>query len=198
MRDDKAQMMVLESIFFGITVAVALAFLIQISPTAIQSGTQTSNELKILGDGALDALYTQTMHIKEIDIDTTDYKTNNPTSKLAVCFITNNYASLITSLNEILPPTVLYNIYISNGTKTVFWCSSTFNTIDPLPMIDPIAISHHPIPIDPKHLSPKDDGGYTEDTYLGNTQSDIWDDFIDVDDPYNGATYDVILEMSYT
>ena len=191
MKDDKAQMMVLESIFFAITVVVALAFLVQISPTSIQSGTQSSNELKLMGDDTLGTIYAETMHIKQSMGG--NYTTNNPTSKLAVCIITNNYTGLTDSLNNILPDTVLYNIYISNGTKTIFWCSSTGDTVNPSTMIDPVALSHHPISIDPEHLT-----SFSDNTYLPGDEegrSDIWDDF--VDSGYNGATYEVILEMSY-
>jgi hypothetical protein len=63
MRDDKAQMMVLEAIFFAITVVIALILLFQMSPTSIQSGSQSSNNLKMLGDNALDAIYAETQHI---------------------------------------------------------------------------------------------------------------------------------------
>ena len=111
MRDNKAQMMVLESILFAITVVVALAFLVQLSPSSIESGTQSTNDLKLLGDDALDSIYETTMHVRfptQAQLDTWEtangkYDTNNPTSKLAVCIITNNYADMQSSLNEILP-----------------------------------------------------------------------------------------------
>lgn len=186
-KDDKAQMMVLESIFFAITVVIALVFLIQISPTSIQSGNQSSNELKLLGDDALDAIYAETLHINQNRGG--NYNTNNPTSKLVVCIITNNYTGLTDSLNNILPDTVLYNIYISNGTETVFWCSSTADTNEPLRMLDPVALSHHPISMDSEYLT-----DFSDDVYEGtNGESDIWSYFSD----YEGATYEVILEMSY-
>lgn len=195
MRDDKAQMMVLEAIFFAITIVIALIFLFQMSPTSIQSGTQSSNELKLLGDDALDTIYAETLHIKQNIGE--GYTTNNPANKLAVCIITNNFTGLTDSLNDILPETVFYNIYISNGTKTVFLCSRTSNTSNPLSMLDPVALSHHPITIDPAHL-----WMFTEDIYLPGEnwgRSNIWDDFVDLDltTPYEGATYEVILEMSY-
>jgi hypothetical protein len=129
------------------------------------------------------------------------YTTNNPTSKLAVCIITNNYSELTDSLNITLPDTVVYNIYVSNGTKTVFWCSqSGVMTVPPSKMIGPVAISHHPISIDPVYLS-----DFSSDIYLPNDagndklESDICDDFVDVTSPikpYFGSTYEVILELS--
>ena len=197
MKDDKAQMMVLEAIFFAITVVIALIFLFQISPTSIQSGTQSTNELKLLGDDALGTIYFETLHIKQNMGE--DYTTNNPSSKLAVCIITNNYTGLTDSLNNIMPDTVLYNIYISNGSKTIFWCSFTGGSDDDdrLTMIDPVALSHHPITIDTEHLI-----NFTYDIYLPveePNRSDIWYDFANpaLETPYEGATYEVILEMSY-
>lgn len=199
MRDDKAQMMVLESIFFAITVVVALAFLVQISPTSLQSATQSSNELKTLGDDALDAIHAETMHVT--GSQDADYITNNPMSKLAVCIITNNYTALVDSLNTILGNTIIYNIYISNGTKTVFWCTpvgTSYSTTTPQVLRDLVTISHHPISIDPKHLTDYSQVTYNPESPSGpNIRSDIWDDFINQPDPYDGATYEVILEMSY-
>ena len=203
MKDDKAQMMVLESILFAITVVVALAFLVQISPTSIQGSSQSSNELKILGDDALDTIYAETLHI--IDNPGGGYTTNNPTSKLAVCIITNDYTELTGSLSSILPETVLYNIYVSNGPKTVFWCASSGDTDNRQLMIDPVAISHHPISIDPIHLNDFSDDTYNPDGGT-RTQSDIWEHFVIVNfgdvvpvgqTPYYGSTYEVILEMSH-
>ena len=187
MRNDKAQMMVLEAIFFAITVVIALILLFQMSPTSIQSGLQSSNELKRLGDDALDTIYAETMHIKQNMGD--EYITNNPSSKLVVCVITNNYTELTDSLNNSLPDTVLYNIYISNGIKTVFLCSRIgIPDDDPLTMLDPVAISHHPISIDTIHLE-----GYEIYCIPPNQPSFLKDKF----NGYTGATYEVILEMSY-
>ena len=189
MTDDKAQMMVLESILFAITVVVALIFLVQLSPTSIQSSSGSTTNLKILGDDALNTVYTETSYIKNVEAGNT---TNNPTSKLAVSIITNNYSLLVNdTLNRILPVNVLYNIYISNGTNTTFWCSSTGTPGDgALPSVGPVSISHHMIAIDPEHLT-----GYHEEKYNNADRSDICSYFIDVSNPYYGSTYDVILEM---
>ena len=196
--NDKAQMMVLESIFFAITVVIALAFLIQISPTSIQGGVQLLNELKILGDDALNSLYAETLHVNR---SPTDFNaTNNPSNKLAVCIITNNYSAVTDSITSSLPDTAIYNIYISNGSKTIFWCSSTGDTNTPLRMIDPVTISHHLVSIDPMHLV-----GYHRLVYqgVGAECSDIAEAFLVQTDPkkpeefsYKSSTYDVILEMS--
>ena len=197
MRNDDAQMMILEAIFFGITVSIALAFIFQISPTSIQTGAQSSTELKSLGDNALEVIYSQTMHIRPVSYVTD--KTINPTDKLTVCIIKNEYQEMVDSLNEILPDTVVYNIYISNGTKTIFWRSST-NSANKITMIDPVSISYHPISIDPNFLY-EDDHGFSEpiyeDTVEATDRSDIWDDFIDQAVPYLGSSYIIILELSY-
>lgn len=205
--NDKAQMMVLEAIFFAITAIIALTFLIQISPTSIESSDQPSSELKTLGEDALNTIYSETMNITTIEerkawagVYNGKYTTNNPTSKLAVCIITNNYQELTDSLNITLPNTVVYNIYVSNGTKTVFWCSSSGakHGGTPSKMIGSVTISHHPISIDPVHLNK-----FKGDIYLPNKgaedkyESDIFDDFVNVMPPYFGSTYEVILEMSY-
>jgi hypothetical protein len=42
--NDNAQMMILESVFFAITAIIALTFLIQISPTSIETSDQPNNE----------------------------------------------------------------------------------------------------------------------------------------------------------
>lgn len=186
MRNDEAQMMMLEAIFFAITVVIALILLFQMSPTSIQSGSQSSNELKRMGDNALSTIYAETQYIKPL-IDP-EYVTNNPSSKLVVCIITNDYIELTDSINNILPDSALYNIYISNGIKTVFWCTSTGDVDEPLAMFDPIAISHHPISIDPIHLD-----GFNIYNIPPNQPSVLKEKFND----YDGATYEVILEMSY-
>jgi hypothetical protein len=151
----------------------------------------------MLGDNALDAIYAETQHIK-LNVGAS-YITNNPSSKLVVSIIKNDYSKLTDSLNNILPDSVIYNIYISNGSKTVFWCTSTGDPNEPLTMLDPVAISHHQISIDPQHLVK-----YSNDVYIGGTNSIIAEDFLGNPIPnnpdnfeYKGATYEVILEMSY-
>ena len=189
MKDD-AQMMVLESVIFAITVIIALAFLLQLSPTSIQQSSESITDVKILGDDALMSLSTETFYIREWK-QSLRTPTNNPTSQLAVAIITNNYDEIIDTLNnEILPEYTpyFYNIYISNGTKTVFWCSSTGDTDEPVSRTgdEQVAVSHHIIAIDPEHLHM-----FHEDMYKDGTESDIWQSFQD----YEGSTYDVILEL---
>jgi len=201
----------MEAVFFAITVVISLTFLTQISPTTIQAPSQSSSELKTLGDNALSAIYKEKADIKsDGDIFSWEgiygegnYTTNNPTNKLAVYIITNNYDGVVDYLNLVLPDTVIYNIYISNGTKTVFWCASDLTRTSPSEMNDPVAISHQYISMAPQQLAPQVDKGFKEEIFLDGDEidrSDIYEDFVRTpltETPYLGATYDVILEMSY-
>jgi len=188
--NDDAQMMVLESVIFAITVMIALAFLVQLSPTSIQQSSESTTDLKILGDDALTSLSIEPLNLKDRE-EMRRSATNNPASKLAVAIIVNDYEEIINTLDEILPTysAYYYNIYISNGTVTKFWCSSTGNTTGPEDRIgdEQVTVSHYIIAIDPEHLY---NFGY--DIYNGGTgESDIRQYF----QGYEGATYDVILEL---
>jgi len=193
--NDDAQMMVLESVIFAITVMIALAFLVQLSPTSIQQSSESTTDLKILGDDALTSLSIEPLNLKDREAPMKG-TTNNPANKLAVAIIVNDYDAVIETLNgEILPDYAfyLYNIFISNGTLTEFWCSSTGNTTGPMDRTgdEQVTVSHYIIAIDPEHLD-----NFHDDIYEfvdGGTvgESDIWQSF----QGYEGATYDVILEL---
>jgi hypothetical protein len=206
MRHDKAQMMVLESIIFAITVVIALVFLIQLAPTSIQSSIGSSINLKILGDDALDTAYTETSNIRNAELIEpmkVAYTTNNPSNKLVVSLITNNYSLLIDeTLNKILPANVLYNIYISNGTNKTFWCSYTGdpNDLPQSPFGEDVFVSHKIIAIDPVHLTSygNNSDGTSDIYHIGKhygDRSDLCHYFLYTTNPYDGSTYDVILEM---
>ena len=207
MRHDKAQMMVLESIIFAITVVIALVFLIQLAPTSIQSSIGSSINLKILGDDALDTAYAETWNIRSAELIQpikAVYTTNNPSNKLAVSLITNNYSLLIDeTLNKILPANVLYNIYVSNGTNKTFWCSYTGDPSDGVqqPLGEDVFVSHKIIAIDSIHLTSygnNSDGTsniYHSGRYYSD-RSDLCHYFLyETGNPYYGSTYDVILEL---
>ena len=156
--NNKAQMMVLESIIFAITTIIAISFLINLSPSSIQRATETTTDLKTIGDDVLDTIFSQQTTIQSHgDSSYTGGETYDPTGKLEVCVITNNYVQLTTSINNLLPTNVFYNIYIadSEGNK-VFWCNSTCNSTagwtDELTPTGTVFTSHHIISIDPKHL----------------------------------------------
>ena len=191
--DDKAQMMVLESIIFAITVILSLVFLYQLSPSTTVENKYTS-DLKLRGDDALRSL--NNAKIK----NSTDYPLDFPSNKLVNYLITNNYSGFISDLNNMLPKTVDYNIYISNGTKTIFWCHSNYKsellTIVPMRTIEPVSKSHYIIGIDllyrnnATHIFSHE---VKEGRYCDNRS--------DLDHPgfafgnYKGSSYDIILEM---
>ena len=170
--DDKGQMMVLETVFFAVTVLLALIFLYQLSPSSAVSNEYT-NILKIQGDDALQSLYT--------DVVPGDYPSDFPSNKLVYYLITNDYNGFtLSNLNNLLPSTVMYNIYINNGIKTVFWCNSDGNSTTPLQTIGPVTTSHIIIAIHPEYL-----------TELTGEESILNEKF----PGYDGSTYDIILEM---
>ena len=182
--DDKGQMMVIESVIFAITILLALVFLYQISPTSTVSSTYT-NDLKIKGDDALRTLYN--------DEVTTYLPQGFPKSKLVYYLISDDYHGLIESnLKNMLPRTTMFNIYISNGTRTVFWCNSNSNNLTALPVTEqPVAVSHCVIAIHPqmmtkiefKELGIIDENGCEIPALFNNE--------------YLGSLYDVVLEMFY-
>ena len=183
--NNNAQMMVLEAILFSITVVLALFFIVQLSPTSIQNSIDTTNDLQILADNALHSLYTEQGSVQSRGSEySSRTETNNPTSKLVVCIICNNYTELVNSLNDYLPINVFYNLYISNGTITKFICSSGNPITQKLPPIEPVVVSHFLIAIDPVHLT-EFEGVY------GGDESIIQEAF----ENYKQSTYDVILEL---
>ena len=136
--DNKGQMMVLEVIFFAVIVLSSLIFIYQMNPLSGISNKYT-NDLKIMGDSALQSLYNEVI----ISETRTGYLWGNyRVSEIEHVLIANAYGSFITDLNSMLPTSVMYNVYISDGTKTEFWSSSIGDFSDPLVPIDPVCISH--------------------------------------------------------
>ncbi len=177
--DDKAQMMVLESVIFAITILVALVFLYQLSPTSTVSNTHT-DYLKVKGDDALQTLYNDEVS----DVLPEGF----PKSKLIFYLITDNYKALILSnLQNMLPPSTMYNIYISNGTKTIFWRNSLLDDTEPVKLIEPVTVSHITVTIHPDLL----DATKFPTIVASDLRSSS--NFQD----YSGSLYDVRLEMCY-
>jgi len=175
--DNKAQMMVLESVIFAITILVALVFLYQLSPTSTVSSIYTDT-LKVKGDDALQTLYNDEVS----DVLPEGF----PKSKLIFYLITEDYNALILSnLQHMLPSNTVYNIYVSNGTKTVFWYNSLLND-EPAKLSEPVTISHITVAIHPDLL---DTGKFSFATGKLRTPAYFQD--------YDGSLYDVILEMCY-
>jgi len=179
--DNKGQMMVLETIFFAAIVILSLVFFYQLSPSSIVSNTYTY-DLKIVGADALYSVYD--------DVITVDHPSGYPSSKLVHYLITNAYADMVSDLNNMLPSNVMYNIYVSDGTETVFWCNC-FGDDDELQSIDPVTVSHCAVAMDLVAFSASASvaGMYAE----GETQSNLITD----DPPPPPIVFNVILEIWY-
>jgi len=202
MMDDKAQMMVLESIIFAITILVSLIFLYQLSPTSTESNVYT-NDLKIKGDDALRNLYSEKVSDEYLGrkFDPATFPEGYPKNKLTYYLLSDDYDSLILSdLKNTLPANVQYNIYVSNGLKKVFWCNSSLGSSTQIQLTEPVAVSHYMISIHPQFFNKSkfvniiDDNGCeiakAFDAYWhGN---DYW-----IKNNYETSTYDVIFEMCY-
>jgi hypothetical protein len=183
MMDDKAQMMVLESVLFAITILTALIFLYQLSPTSTISEIYT-NDLKIKGDDALQSLYNDEIQ--------GDVPQSFPRSKLIYYIITDNHNDLIFSnLRNMLPPTTMYNIYLSNGENTIFWCNSYLNTSAPLALTEPVTISHIIVAIHSDFLNATK---FPE--IIDDDGSELVNKF-GINEEYTISLYDVRLEMCY-
>lgn len=185
--DNKAQMMVLESVIFAITVLISLVFLYQLSPSTSIKSTYTDN-LKIQGDAALRSLYTDLAK----DSNGQRYPTNYPANKLIYYLITNRYTEMKDDLNAVLPSNIQYNMYVSNGSKTIFWCNSFGGSNNELtPLEDQqVVLCHYLVAIDPIYLH-YPNTILIELDYQEITQSDLYASF----SPYHGSTYDVILQL---
>jgi len=197
--DNKAQMMVLESVVFSIIVIISLIFLYQISPTSTESTVYTS-DLKIKGDSALQNLYNEEVQKEALPVT---LPIGFPKNKLIYYLITDDYTNLISSnLKNLLPSSTTYNIFVSNGVKKTFWCNSALNHT-PLDLTPPITVSHYFIPIHPQffngtkfgtNIAELSDGckiaiGFN--AYVNPATNDY-----SIKYSYNISTYDVILEMS--
>jgi len=203
--DNKGQMMVWEVIFFASIVILSLLFIYQLSPTSVVSD-KYSNDLKIQGDTALYALYNDV-------VTAGGEESNYRFSKIVHYLITNAYGSFISDLNNLLPSTVMYNIYIEayidNETKHVFWGNSFGGYDDALSSIDPVTVSHCIVAIHPSLLIGFSHfhymtGKFTHDGLYpppiprpyNEDSSDLYFLFLDSnDDPFSGSEYEVILEM---
>jgi hypothetical protein len=188
--DNKAQMMVLESVLFSITIVISLIFLIQLSPSSTTINSNNINELELIGQNALKAVYNQKVSIEsrgvlEISADSSDSILNNPLDKISVCIICDNYQELSNRLNDnIIENNVLYNLYITNASgniEPVFICSSA--GLNELPMTKPVAQANFYVSIDPNHMTI-----YPNDVYEGEN-SNIEKDFTE------GSTYQIIMRL---
>jgi hypothetical protein len=206
-------MFILETIFFVATVVLSLVFLYQLSPSAVVSNTYTY-DLKTLGDDALYSLYNDVIPM---------YRPQGyPSSKMVHYLLTNSYGNMVSDLNNLLPPNVMYNIYVSNYTKSEFWCNSfgqwdfTPGDGDPfddpaiLTPIDPVTVSHCLVSMDFRfNLSAERAGFYDHidiadaDTYrfrmLDGHDINSWktSDLEQLFWGYDGKILDLRVEMWY-
>lgn len=200
---DKAQMMVLESIIFAIITIIALSFMINLAPTSIQTATESTSDLKMIGDDVLNTIFASQTTIESQGMGPYDGReTYDPTSKLEVCVVTNNFEELTATINRLLPTNVFYNLYIADSAgNKVFLCASTctqisgWNTADELTSTGTVFTSHHIISIDPVQLTI-----YTNPNYymhfppmqccLINKFNDKYPGYV-----FSDSTYDFIMEM---
>ena len=171
--DDSGQMMVWEVTIFAALVLLSLVFLYQLSPPSIVSN-KYSNDLKIIGDDALSALY------NDKSIPAT-YPAGYPSNKLVHYLISDAYGSILSDLHNMLPTNVMYNIYVSNETDRIFWCNSQGDNAVPLLKVPPITICHCVFALDKTFFT-------TGEFYSNSLQY-----FNDT----KGAAYDVSLELWY-
>ena len=106
---------------------------------------------------------------------------------------------MVLHLKSKLPSNTVFNIYISNGTNKIFWCSSALNNQTPLPVTEPVTISHYIVSIHPQFFNQSKFPSIIRD---GCEIAKAFDAYADEDynikDNYKCSTYDVILELFYT
>jgi hypothetical protein len=175
--DDHGQMMVLELVIFTALIFLSLIFIYQLSPSSVLND-KYSNNLKIDADNALNSIYNSAPPVT--------YR-GYPSNKLAHYFIANDYIGFTTDINSRLPTSVLFNIYISNGVDTRFWCNAFGDNTTKLIPHDPVTICHYIISIHPMQLTEFDE------VYI-NAHRSILCDIFDID---ASTTYDVTVELWY-
>ena len=186
-QNNKGQIMMLETVFFAATVIMALLFLYQLSPSSVKSDV-FMEDLEVMGDEALYSIYTEALPEEVAET----YPSGYPSSKLVHYLITNGYGGMISDLHNLLPSTVLYHIYVSNGDDTMFWCDSLGNTVEEnkIASIDPISVVFCMVPIDPIFIDP------ATNEVLRNAEEESAA-LCDVFSEYTGSLYEVQLKIWY-
>jgi hypothetical protein len=169
-------MLILEVIIFSITMLIALIFVYQLSAPIPVVEDRYSNNLKILGDDVLRTLSKKTVSSKPMDY---------PQDVLSDYLIQDDFDNFTSNLNVFFGDSVFYNIYVSNGTKTIFWCSSTGDETK-LDSFGDISVSHRLISINPHFIN-------TTNPWTNSCK--LYNNF--VYEGYNGSTYNIILKMWY-
>lgn len=167
--DDNGQMLVIESIVFATIVIMSLVFLYQLSSSS--TIPIPVNDLKEKGDDALNILYNMPISEQEYQ-DAQFYPKGYVPNKLVHYFYSNDSAGLVTDLNNLLMPNIMYNVYVRDETQTKAF-TSRFNLSGAMNIVGQTARSHCFITIE---------------NGLGNASSIFSKD---------ECTYDLILEMWY-
>ena len=182
-KDNNGQMLMIEAVLFAAMVLIAISFVSQLAPPAVVSHRYTNN-LKVWGDGSLLRMYNTGIN------DTLPY--NYPNNMLSYFLINNSYDYFIDNFSKdprISHSAVMYNVYISNGTKTIFWCSSNGDIAKPLTSIGIVSRSHRIISIDPVLLNSSASSRWF------STNNPLYNSF--VQEGYNESTYDILVELWY-
>jgi hypothetical protein len=187
--NEKGQMMILETIFFAATVTLSLVFFYQLSPSSTVSNTYVY-DLTIAGDDALNTIYDDVLEVRP---------EGYPSSTLVHYIITNAYLDLVSELNSLLPLNTMYNVYISDGSDSVFWCNY-FGEHTPLPKNDPVSSSCCVVAMDLNHLSTAAENAglveYDETTrFSGHNSCDLLHN--SMFDDTNKVVFKIILELWY-
>lgn len=123
MRNNRAQLMVLEAVLSATLVILSIIFAISLSPPPSYTISSTPSELRSLATDSLSALE----HKEEV----TGYQ-----NYLVRCIVENDLDFILYYLNLSLPTSTYYNIYISNLTTTVMWfngekiCGGKFGSVE--------------------------------------------------------------------
>ncbi len=189
--DDKAQIMIIESIIFAIFIVLSLIFLYMIAPSGSVSNVYTDTQ-KIDTDNAL---YTMSENYS-INTNYENYGLN----ELSHYILTNDYENLINRFDSLLNIYSEYNIWIHNSTKSMFWCNSSTNNYDtlstnpqPLATSKSLVISTHFVAIPSVFRDNENEllTGFYEDGRYYNNKCDLSKVF----DEYDGSVYSVVVEL---
>lgn len=179
--NNKGQMLMIEAVLFSIMVLVAISFISQLSPPAVVSH-RYSNNLKIWGDNVLLGMYNKGIN----DTIPVSY----PNNTLSYYLINNSHDRFVENFSKdprISKASVMYNVYISNGTKTIFWVNSQSDTSGPLTPIGSVSKSHRLVSIDPSIIY------QTEPDKWFSSYNPINESFVNLG--YNQSTYDILVDL---
>jgi len=127
MRENKAQLHVLEAVVAVAIVFLALMFVYQQATAPSVSSTYPSSQLKSLCDDALFALWST---------PTEDRSYGN--CLLAKLVFTNDKEGFVENMSGLLPENVFYNVWIYDGVNRSLW----YPKDEPLTPIGSVVVAH--------------------------------------------------------